>query len=122
MPIPVTCACGKKLNAPDTLAGKRAKCPTCQKLVLIPEPLELIEDEAELLPKSPQKPPASKTQTRSLPTNRQPTQTATQATAAAGATCTAAGCNTNLKTIYSACWVKYARSTDALIYGVVTDT
>ena len=81
MPIPVTCACGKKLNAPDTLAGKRAKCPTCQKLVLIPEPLELIEDEVELLPKSPPKPPASKSQTRSLPANRQPTPIAAQATA-----------------------------------------
>jgi hypothetical protein len=81
MPIPVTCACGKKLNAPDTLAGKRAKCPTCQKLVLIPEPLELFEDEVELLPNSPQKPPASKTQTRSLPAKHQPTPTAAQATA-----------------------------------------
>ena len=49
MPISVTCPCGKKLNAPDTLAGKRAKCPVCKELVEIPEPLEVIEDEIEFI-------------------------------------------------------------------------
>ncbi len=36
MPILVKCACGKSLNAPDTLAGKRAKCPGCGQPVQIP--------------------------------------------------------------------------------------
>ena len=49
MPISVTCPCGKKLTAPDTLAGKRAKCPACKELVKIPEPLEVIEDEIEFI-------------------------------------------------------------------------
>ncbi len=60
MPIPVTCSCGKKLNAPDTLAGKRAKCPACQSLVLIPEPLEVIEDGVDFIEELPQKPAAAK--------------------------------------------------------------
>jgi hypothetical protein len=29
--------CTKKLNAPDALAGKRAKCPQCATVVLVPE-------------------------------------------------------------------------------------
>ena len=61
MPIPVTCSCGKKLNAPDTLAGKRVKCPGCQALVLIPEPLEVIEDEVEVIREVPHKVAATKT-------------------------------------------------------------
>ena len=36
MPIPVRCACGKSLNAPDGLAGKRAKCPGCGSVISIP--------------------------------------------------------------------------------------
>ena len=61
MPILVTCSCGKKLNAPDTLAGKRVKCPGCQALVLIPEPLEVIEDEVEVIREVPHKVAATKT-------------------------------------------------------------
>ncbi len=49
MPISVTCPCGKKLTAPDTLAGKRAKCPGCKEFVNVPEPLEVIEDEIEFI-------------------------------------------------------------------------
>lgn len=36
MPIPVRCACGKALNAPDALAGKKAKCPGCGAVLSIP--------------------------------------------------------------------------------------
>ncbi len=36
MPIPVRCACGKALNAPDSLAGKKAKCPGCGAVLSIP--------------------------------------------------------------------------------------
>lgn len=36
MPIPVKCGCGKSLSAPDSLAGKRAKCPACGAPVAIP--------------------------------------------------------------------------------------
>ncbi len=49
MPISVTCPCGKKLNAPDTLAGKKAKCPACKQMLTVPEPLEVIEDEIEFI-------------------------------------------------------------------------
>ncbi|MBI4230942.1 MAG: hypothetical protein HY608_08925 [Planctomycetes bacterium] len=29
MPIAVACACGKRLQVPDAMAGKRGKCPAC---------------------------------------------------------------------------------------------
>ena len=45
MPISITCQCGKKLKAPDKLAGKSVKCPACQHLLTVPESLEVIEDE-----------------------------------------------------------------------------
>ena len=44
MPISITCQCGKKLKAPDTLAGKKVKCPACQHLLTVSESLEVIED------------------------------------------------------------------------------
>lgn len=36
MPILVRCTCGKKLSAPDTMAGKRVACPSCKATVDIP--------------------------------------------------------------------------------------
>ncbi len=36
--IKFRCACGKKLNAPAALAGKRAKCTGCGQVVEIPNP------------------------------------------------------------------------------------
>lgn len=37
MPISVKCCdCGKALKAPDALAGKKAKCPDCGAVVLVP--------------------------------------------------------------------------------------
>jgi hypothetical protein len=38
MPITVPCPCGKNLTAPDGLAGKRAKCPSCGDAVEVPLP------------------------------------------------------------------------------------
>lgn len=36
MPITVMCSCGKKLSIGERLAGKRVKCPQCQKAVSVP--------------------------------------------------------------------------------------
>src|SRR4051794_29393003 len=49
MPIDVACSCGKKLSAPEKYAGKRVRCPGCQAVVVIPEPVvepEILEEEA----------------------------------------------------------------------------
>lgn len=48
MTIPVQCTCGKALNAPDSAAGKKGKCPACGKTLLIPNavqttPSDLVE-------------------------------------------------------------------------------
>jgi DNA-directed RNA polymerase subunit M/transcription elongation factor TFIIS len=48
MPIKVSCACGKKLSVKDEHAGKRLKCPACQKPLRIPRPKveeESLDDE-----------------------------------------------------------------------------
>ncbi len=53
MPISVRCPkCQKKLQAPDSLAGKRAKCPHCGQLMRLPEPApqtEEVEEDKEVL-------------------------------------------------------------------------
>ena len=36
MPIVVRCSCGKSLRAPDSLAGKAARCPACKSPLRIP--------------------------------------------------------------------------------------
>lgn len=36
MSIQFSCACGHNLNAPDEMAGKRAKCPKCGAVISIP--------------------------------------------------------------------------------------
>jgi len=36
MSIKVTCSCGMKLRAKDEAAGKRARCPACGKITLLP--------------------------------------------------------------------------------------
>lgn len=44
MPIHFQCdACGKTTRAPDSLAGKKAKCPHCQAVIQVPE-AELAEE------------------------------------------------------------------------------
>ena len=65
MPILVTCpTCSTKLNAPDTAAGKKVKCPKCQAICSVPAPalpaaaappppaLELTDDAPKPKPKS----------------------------------------------------------------------
>ena len=48
MAITVRCPeCGKRLQAPDSAAGKRAKCPNCSKVLVIPEPVYEAEEFAE---------------------------------------------------------------------------
>ena len=48
MPIKVECDCGRVINAPETAAGKRVKCPECHGSVPVPaaaEPdVELVEE------------------------------------------------------------------------------
>ena len=45
MPLKVTCQqCQKTLKAPDKLAGKRVRCPSCQTIVQIPEANAAWED------------------------------------------------------------------------------
>ena len=39
MPIQIRCSCGKGLSVPDSLAGKKVKCPACGNPVAIPVPL-----------------------------------------------------------------------------------
>src|SRR5687768_5574069 len=36
MPIEVSCECGKRLRAPDSSAGRRAKCPGCGRVLQVP--------------------------------------------------------------------------------------
>lgn len=48
MPILVSCECGKTLRAPDHLAGKRVKCPTCASILDVP----LDEEEEAPKPKT----------------------------------------------------------------------
>jgi hypothetical protein len=36
MPIQFTCTCGRKLQAKEEQAGKRLKCPACQKVLSVP--------------------------------------------------------------------------------------
>lgn len=45
MAISVTCACGKRLQAKDTLAGKRVKCPACGQELLLPTLEEIAAQE-----------------------------------------------------------------------------
>jgi hypothetical protein len=51
MSIPVVCSgCKARLNAPDTAAGKKVKCPKCQGAIVVPEPeaagdFEVVDDE-----------------------------------------------------------------------------
>jgi predicted RNA-binding Zn-ribbon protein involved in translation (DUF1610 family) len=47
-------ACGKRTQAPEELAGKRARCPLCQKVITVPEPGEV--EEAPLAEAAPPRP------------------------------------------------------------------
>lgn len=50
MPIRVVChSCGRQLNAPDNLTGRKAKCPSCQTILPIPaaETVDVAPPEAK---------------------------------------------------------------------------
>jgi hypothetical protein len=36
MPIPLTCDCGFDLEIPDSLEGKKTRCPSCRRVLAIP--------------------------------------------------------------------------------------
>ena len=50
MAITVECECGKQLQAPDRLAGKRAKCPACGRELSIPVPAAAAPTDATSKP------------------------------------------------------------------------
>jgi hypothetical protein len=53
MPISVLCpSCDAPVNAPDSAAGKRAKCPKCQEVMILPGGAEDFEVVDEPKPKS----------------------------------------------------------------------
>jgi hypothetical protein len=58
MPIAITCpGCDKKLRVPDTSAGKKVRCPSCQKVVPVPKPEEdLVEPDDDLVEPDPEPP------------------------------------------------------------------
>src|SRR5260221_9789673 len=41
--ISVTCDCGKRLKAPASAAGKRARCPACGNVHVLPEPQDPVD-------------------------------------------------------------------------------
>src|SRR5262245_45363252 len=43
MAISFSCACGKQLRAREQFAGRRMKCPDCQKVLTIPSAEELAD-------------------------------------------------------------------------------
>src|SRR5690348_7198538 len=65
MPITIECPqCHKRLNAPDNMAGKQAKCPNCKTVMVIPEPVFEADDllaplEPTPQPATPAAPPAA---------------------------------------------------------------
>ncbi len=64
MPISVNCSeCGKSLKAPDTLAGKKAKCPQCG--AVVPIPAAVLD--AELIDEPPPLPKKSSAQSKPKP-------------------------------------------------------
>lgn len=50
MPITVICGCGKQLSAPDAAAGKKAKCPGCGQILLVPAATGLAAPPAPAVP------------------------------------------------------------------------
>jgi hypothetical protein len=39
MPLTVNCSCGQQLRVQETLAGKKVRCPKCQGVVMVPQPV-----------------------------------------------------------------------------------
>src|SRR5262245_6952104 len=41
MPIAVTCVCGRPMFAKDEFAGQRARCPSCNAVIEVPNPTRI---------------------------------------------------------------------------------
>lgn len=54
MPISMGCKCGRKFRVKDEAAGKKVRCPDCQKILLVPDPEDFesedVDDWEEELP------------------------------------------------------------------------
>ncbi len=53
MPITFNCPCGKTLRVPDAHARKKAKCPGCSAVLIVPEPDPVFEVIIPPLPPDP---------------------------------------------------------------------
>src|SRR5207248_9797396 len=57
MPITFSCSCGKVFRVPESAAGKRAKCPKCGSVIVVPQPERkaepATEEDAEPRPPAP---------------------------------------------------------------------
>ncbi len=49
MPITVTCTCGATVRAKDEWAGRKARCPTCTKVLVVPDPNKARPKDEEIL-------------------------------------------------------------------------
>lgn len=54
MTIRFQCSCGKQLQAADTSAGKKVRCPACQSILTVPD--DLVEAEVVSRPPAPEPP------------------------------------------------------------------
>jgi TM2 domain-containing membrane protein YozV len=51
MPIEVTCgSCSRRLRVPDKTAGKKVKCPKCQGVIQVPDPVAAIAAQTKAPP------------------------------------------------------------------------
>jgi hypothetical protein len=50
MPILLNCTCGKKLRVPDENAGKKVRCPGCDRILTAVPEAEHAGDETEIIP------------------------------------------------------------------------
>ena len=64
MPITFPCTCGKTLRVPDNSVGRRAKCPACQAVHIVPAPEPEFAISEEPLPPLPPLPPKQPTKSQ----------------------------------------------------------
>jgi len=57
--ISVVCSCGKRLKAPPTAAGKKARCPVCKSVVVLPSNENSIGVATMEPPETAEPPPAA---------------------------------------------------------------
>ncbi|HEY2250806.1 MAG TPA: hypothetical protein VGH74_07080 [Planctomycetaceae bacterium] len=70
--IRFSCSCGRSLNAPEKLAGKKSRCPSCAAAVVVPQ-LAMVFAGFELRDESPlEEPPAARGPRTWLPCSQEP--------------------------------------------------